>query len=75
MSLRSLYERRLRREESGKEVFLNRDGNPRMVVSGGTVVGVRAVDGSVIPLPEQRPEDLPDDAWVHVAGLPPPWRP
>jgi len=56
MSLRSLYEHRFRREERDKEVFPNRHGSPRVVVSGGTVVGVRAVDGSVFPLPQQRPE-------------------
>jgi hypothetical protein len=56
---------------AAKEPIINKDGNPRLVVAGGRLVGVRAADGSVITLPERRPEDdLPDQEWTWLGGVP-----
>jgi hypothetical protein len=73
--MKSVFERRrfgwLDRGDRGREIAYNASGNPTWVVAhGGRLLGVRATDGSVIPLPERPLEELPDDAWVYVAGLP-----
>lgn len=69
MSLRSAYERRFRRrDDSGKEPLSNSAGNPTYVVDKGALIGLRATDGSVIPVGARRVEDVPDTDWVWVGG-------
>ena len=71
MKLPSIFERRFRHvddEAGGKEVLLDQNGSPTLVATGGQLRGVRAVDGSLIPLPERRLEDIPDTEWIWIGG-------
>ena len=58
-----------RRDDHGREILITRNGNPKLVVSNGRLLGVRATDGSVIPIPERRLEQLPDAEWVWFGGV------
>jgi len=47
------------RENRGRAIYYSESGEPILVTARGQVLGVRAVNGEVIQIPQQGPQRIP----------------